>query len=58
MPVTLSTSQLDPNYYYRDGDKSKRRDKLEGIWVKLYHKDKEVGEFKSSGKALKGAVWK
>jgi len=58
LPVTISTSQLDGNRYYTDGGKSKKRDKLEGIWIKLFHGGEEVGEFKSSGSALKTAVWK
>lgn len=58
VPVVISESELDPDRYYLDGGKSKRKDDLGGIWLKFYHQDKEVGEFKSADPALKTAIWK
>lgn len=55
--IPLSKSQLDPDFYYIDGDKSKKKDELDGAWFKIFHGGKEVHEVKSSHAAVKEAKW-
>lgn len=55
--IPLSQSQLDGNFYYIDGDKSNKKDELDGAWFKIFHDGKEVHEVKSSHAAVKNAKW-
>ncbi len=55
--MMISKSQLDPDYYYVDGDKSKKKDEIDGFWIKLFHNGKEVHSVKSSHGAVKDAKW-
>lgn len=44
-PVTLKTSQLDGGWYYTDGSRSKRQDKVAGVWIRILQDGKVVGEY-------------
>jgi len=44
-PVTLSSSQLDSDYYYTDGSRSKKKDTIYGIWIKVFQNGNEVAQF-------------
>ncbi len=55
--MPISKSELDPDYYYTDGEKSNKKDEMDGFWIKIFHEGKEVHEIKSSHSALKNAKW-
>lgn len=55
--MPISKSQLDPDFYYTDGGKSKQKDELDGFWLKIFHNGKQVHEVKSSHGALQSAKW-
>ncbi|MCB1229371.1 MAG: hypothetical protein KDN19_03850 [Verrucomicrobiae bacterium] len=55
--IPISKSQLDGGFYYVNGDKSNKKDDIDGFWVKIFHQGKEVYEVKSSHSAVKNAKW-
>lgn len=56
-PVPLLELELDPDFVFNDGSRNDLEDKLEGIWIKVWHGDKKVAEFKSSNSTVKKAKW-
>ncbi|MDB2673762.1 SHD1 domain-containing protein [Akkermansiaceae bacterium] len=56
-PVPLTELELDPGFVFRDGSRNDLEDKLEGIWIKVWHGDKKVAEFKSNNSTVKKAKW-
>jgi hypothetical protein len=55
--VTLADLELDAGYVFTDGSRNDLEDKLEGIWIKLWHGDKKVAEYKSNDSTVKKAEW-
>lgn len=56
-PVPLTELELDSDYVFKDGSRNDLEDKLEGIWIKIWHGDKKVAEFKSNKSTVKKAKW-
>jgi len=55
--VPLKELELAPGYVFKDGSRNDLEDELEGIWVKIWHGDKKVAEFKSNNSTVKKAKW-
>lgn len=55
--VPLTELELDSDYVFKDGSRNDLEDKLEGIWIKIWHGDKKVAEFKSNKSTVKKAKW-
>lgn len=55
--VPLNELELAPGYVFNDGSRNDLEDKLEGIWLKIWHGDKKVAEFKSNNSTVKKAKW-
>lgn len=55
--VTLNELELNPDFVFTDGSRSDLEDDLEGIWIKLWHGERKVAEYKSGGSTLKKAEW-
>ncbi|TDU81507.1 hypothetical protein EI77_00817 [Prosthecobacter fusiformis] len=47
--VQLKTSKLEGGFYYADGSRSRNKDTIEGMVVKISHQGKQVYEWASSG---------
>ena len=56
-PVPLVELELDPDFVFRDGSRNDLEDKIEGIWIKIWHGKKKVAEFKSNSSTVKKAKW-
>jgi hypothetical protein len=56
-PAKLKELELDGDREFRDGSRNNLEDKLEGVWIKLWHGDRKVGEFKSNSSLVKKATW-
>ena len=62
--VTLTTelipmlkSQLEPGYIWANGAKKTSKDKLEGIWVKIFVGDKLVREVSKPENMMRKEPW-
>ena len=47
--VKLVTSKLDGGFYWADGSRSRKKDSLEGVALKIHHGGQLVYEWASSG---------
>lgn len=55
--VLLNRIELNADYEFTDGSRSKIEDKLEGIWIKIWQGNRKVAEFKSNDSTVKKAKW-
>ena len=44
-PVQLKKEQLDSGYYWTSGAKSRSRDRVIGVWCKVFDGEREVAEY-------------
>lgn len=56
-PAIVKELELDGDRVFNDGSRNDLEDKLEGVWIKLWHGDRKVGEFKSNSSTVKKATW-
>lgn len=56
--VPMLESKLEPGYVWRNGAKKTSKDKLEGIWVKIYIGDKLVHEVSKPENMMRKEQWK
>lgn len=56
-PAIIKELELDGDFVFTDGSRNRLDDDLEGVWIKLWHGDKKVGEFKSNNGTVKKAKW-
>lgn len=56
-PAIVKELELDGNRVFNDGSRNDIEDKLEGVWIKIWHGDRKVGEFKSNNSTVKKAKW-
>ncbi len=54
-PITIVETNSASGY--ADGSSSKKKDELEGIWVRLYQGERILGEYKTESAALKDEKW-
>ncbi len=52
-PLTLTTVTLDGNWYYGSGASNQSKDRVSGVWVRVYSEDKLVGEYASPSSITK-----
>lgn len=53
----LMELELDGDFVFNDGSRNKLDDDLEGVWIKVWHGDKKVAEYKTSNSTVKEAKW-
>ena len=56
-PAKLMELQLDGDFVFNDGSRNKLDDDLEGVWIKVWHGEKKVAEYKTSNSTVKEAKW-
>ncbi len=54
---TITANELDGGYYWTDGSKDKLEEKIEGIFVKVFHRGQNVLEYRSGNSDVKTASW-
>jgi len=57
-PISLSSEQLDGNWYYGNGASSRARDAVKGVWIRAYSEGKMVGEYMNPSTLDKKNDWK
>ena len=55
-PAIVKELELDGNRVFNDGSRNDIEDKLEGVWIQIWHGDRKVGEFKSNNDSQEGQV--
>ncbi|BCX46795.1 hypothetical protein HAHE_07030 [Haloferula helveola] len=56
-PVIVKDLELDGDFVFTDGSRNRLSDDIEGIWIKVWHGDKKVAEYKSNNSTVKKAKW-
>lgn len=57
-PFTLTSEQLDGNWYYGSGASNRARDKVSGVWIRAYADGKLIGEYANPPSVTKKNDWK
>ncbi len=54
----LSQSDLSGNYFYESGGSNRAKDRVVGVWIKVFSAGKEVGEYANPVSILKKQTWR
>ena len=57
-PIKLESAALNAGYSYSDGSASQARDKVNGIWIRVYSDGKMIGEYANPTTIIKRQTWK
>lgn len=57
-PISLSSEQLDGNWYYGSGASNRARDAVKGVWIRAYAEGKMVAEYMNPSTLDKKNDWK
>lgn len=57
-PIKLDSAVLNAGYAYTDGSASQTRDKVNGIWIRVYSEGKMIGEYANPTSIAKRQTWK
>ena len=57
-PIVLTTEQLDGNVYWANGASGKSKDRVSGIWVRVYNDQGEIVEEYANPTSITKRIWK
>lgn len=57
-PIKLQTQELDAGWYYSSGGSNRSKDKVSGIWFRVYREGTMIAEYANPSTVSKRETWK